>query len=198
MLEDRRMTTFCYSSNTNLSALFVCPCPIFQVMMEETGCSLWLLSSDKWAQIINWKIRAFTNSLVNKWFPIAVVTDFIVSDEDEWCCELIASQLVPLQLLLGLDLLKLVCVYCFIQMGVVVVNENLNTWKPSEVVFQMIPSLAIPCEILFLWETFNLEAFSLMWEPRLTFSEIPPQEKQKCSVPEAEFTLENGLSCSIW
>ena len=62
----------------------------------------------------------------------------------------------------------------------------------------MIPSLAIPCEILFLWETFNLEAFSLMWEPRLTFSEIPPQEKQKCSVPEAEFTLENGLSCSIW
>lgn len=40
--------------------------------------------------------------------------------------------------------------------------KNLNTWKSSEVEFQkMIPSLTIPREILFLWETFNLEAFSL-------------------------------------
>lgn len=75
-------------------------------------------------------------------------------------------------------------------MGVVGVGvKNLHTWKPSEVEFQkMVPSLTVPRETLFLWETFNLEAFSLMWEPRLTFSEIPLQEKQKCSVPEAEFT----------
>lgn len=66
--------------------------------------------------------------------------------------------------------------------------KNLNAWKPSEVELQkIIPSLTIPREILFLWETFNLEAFSLMWEPRLTFSEIL-QEKQKCSAQEAEFT----------
>lgn len=82
----------------------------------------------------------------------------------------------------GLGLLKSGCVYCFIQMGV------LNTRTPGEAVFQIIPSLPVPREILFLWETFNLEAFSLMWEPRLTFSEIPPQEKQKCSAPEARFT----------
>lgn len=50
------------------------------------------------------------------------------------------------------------------------------------------PGLTAPCEVLFLWETGRLEAFSLTWEARLTFSEIPPQEKQKCSVPEAEFT----------
>lgn len=67
--------------------------------------------------------------------------------------------------------------------------KNLNTWKPSEVEFEkIIPSLTIPRKILFLWETFNLEAFSLMWEPGLTFSEILPQEKQKCTVQEAEFT----------
>lgn len=50
------------------------------------------------------------------------------------------------------------------------------------------PGLTAPCEVLFLWETGRLEAFSLTREARLTFSEIPPQEKQKCSVPEAEFT----------
>lgn len=67
--------------------------------------------------------------------------------------------------------------------------KNLNAQKPSEVEFQkIIPSLTIPRKILFLWETFNLEAFSLMWEPRLTFSEILLQEKQKCTVQEAEFT----------
>lgn len=115
-----------------------------------------------------------------------MVTDFIVSDEDEQCCELTVLKLVPLQLPFGLDLLKSACIYCFIRMRGL---KNLNTWKPSEVEFQkIIPTLTIPCEILFLWETFNLEAFSLMWEPRLTFSEILLQEKQKCSVQEAKFT----------
>ena len=57
------------------------------------------------------------NSCVNKaWFPIAVVTDFTVSDEDEQCYELTVLKCIPWQLLSGLDLLKSVCVYCFIHM----------------------------------------------------------------------------------
>lgn len=59
----------------------------------------------------------FANSCVNKaWFPIAVVTDFTVSDEDEQCYELTVFKCIPWQLLSGLDLLKSVCVYCFIHM----------------------------------------------------------------------------------
>lgn len=83
------------------------------------------------------------------------------------------------------------CVYCFTQNegGGGGGGEKPEHMETSEVEFQkMVPSLTVPRETLFLWETFNLEAFSLMWEPRLTFSEIPPQEKQKCSAPEAEFT----------
>ena len=86
-----------------------------------------------------------------------------------------------------MDLLKSVCVYCFIQMGGCA--EKREHMETNEVESQkIIPSLTIPREILFLWETFNLEALILMWEPRLTFSEILLQEKQKCSVQEAEFT----------
>ena len=61
----------------------------------------------------------FANSCVNNaWFPIAMVTDFIVSDEDEQCYELLTVlKCIPRQLLSGLNLLKSVCVYCFIHMG---------------------------------------------------------------------------------
>ena len=60
----------------------------------------------------------FANSCVNKaWFPIAVVTDFTVSDEDEQCYELTVLKCISWQLLSGLDLLKSVCVNCFIHMG---------------------------------------------------------------------------------
>lgn len=46
-----------------------------------------------------------------------MVTDFIVSDEDEQCYELTVLKCIPRQLLSGLNLLKSVCVYCFIHMG---------------------------------------------------------------------------------
>lgn len=46
----------------------------------------------------------FANSCVNKaWFLIAVVTDLLVSDEGERCCEFAALKLVLLQVLFGLD-----------------------------------------------------------------------------------------------
>lgn len=64
-----------------------------------------------------------------------MVTDFIVSDEDESKRLTNSSSVYHVAASFWFGLLKSVCVYCFIHGGEV---ENLNAWKPSEVEFQKI------------------------------------------------------------